>query len=280
MPAPPPQRAPSPDEDAAILDLVPRGDAIDVDRLCGDWWISQLRKGHRFSTDDMVIAWVATGLRPEARRQLDIGAGTGSVGLMSLHRLSPEAELVMIEAQEVSHRLARRTVRWNGLQDRVRLRHGDLRDPAMLPAEEHGTYPLVTGSPPYIPVGKGLISPHTQRAHCRIELRGDVFDYCETARRALAPGGLFVFAHSAVDARPEEAVAEAGLVLQGRTDVYFRRNRAPTIAVFACGLEGGRADPEPIVVREATGEWTETYLEIRRAMGAPDPLPRRRRRST
>ncbi len=268
MTPPPPKRPIDPSEDAAILALLPEGDGIGVDRLCGDWWISQLKKGHRFSTDDMVIAWVAANLRPETRRQLDIGAGTGSVGLMTQHRLPGDAELVMIEAQEVSHRLARRTVRWNGLEDRITLRYGDLRDPTMLPADEEGTYPLVTGSPPYIPVGKGLISPHTQRAHCRMELRGDVYDYCLTAARAMTPEGLFVFAHSAVDERPELAIAEAGLALLGRTDVYFRRNRAPTIAVFACAHQGERVDPEPIVVREATGEWTETYLEIRRAMGA------------
>jgi len=267
-PDPSAARTADPADDAAILGLVP-GDEITVDRLCGEWWISQLRRGHRFSTDDMLIAYVASGLRPETPLQLDLGAGTGSVGLLTLFRLGPTAQLVMVEAQEVSHRLARRTVAWNGLGGRVRLRHGDLRDPHSVPPEESGSYPLVTGSPPYIPEWAGHISPHTQRAHCRMELRGDVFDYCHTAARALAPEGLFVFAHSAVDVRPEQAIAATGLTLWGRTDVYFRRNRAPTIAVFACGFGGERRDPPPIVVREPTGEWTDEYLHIRQVMGAP-----------
>ena len=74
--------APEPSsDDAAILGLVP-GDEITVDRLCGEWWISQLRRGHRFSTDDMLIAYVASGLRPETMLQLDLGAALkqGGVG--------------------------------------------------------------------------------------------------------------------------------------------------------------------------------------------------------
>lgn len=256
-------------QDAAILALAPDGDSVVEDRLCGSWWLSQLKKGHRFSTDDMLVAWEASRRRPGTRRQLDIGAGTGSVGLLTLHRLGPEARLTMIEAQEISHRLARRTVLRNELADRVTLRWGDLRDPAMLPPEEHGTYPLVTGSPPYFPVGTAVISPHTQRAHCRMELRGDVFDYCATAAQALTDDGLFVFVHSAVDGRPEPAIEAAGLVLIGRTEVYFRRNRAPTISLFACARHGERHDPEPIVVREATGEWTPAYMRLRQEMGAP-----------
>ncbi|MCB9780006.1 MAG: SAM-dependent methyltransferase [Alphaproteobacteria bacterium] len=262
-----------------------------LDLLAGDWRILQLRAGHRFSTDDMVTAWLASRARPGARRLLDLGAGIGSVGLMTLwcvgHRVrgqldgdgggvprwsargGPPPTLMMVEAQEVSHQLARRTVVGNGLQDRVRLRHGDLRDPAMLPREEHGTYDLVTGSPPYIPVGKGHISPHPQRAACRMELRGDVFDYCRTAASALAPGGRFALVHAAGDDRPEPAFADAGLCLLHRQDVVFRRGRPATIAVFLAGPAGAgeRRDLPPLVVREADGRWTRQWRALRLQMG-------------
>lgn len=242
-----------------------------LDLLCGSWSIFQLRRGHRFGTDDMICAWVAAQARPLATRCLDLGAGTGSVGLLTLHGLGPAAQLTMVEAQDISHGLARKTVAHNGLSARVALRHGDLRDPAMLPHNEHHNFDLVTGSPPYFPVGSALASPHPQKAACRMELRGDVFDYCRTAALALAPGGCFVLVHSAIDPRPEAAIAAAGLHLNSRLDVHFRRDRPPTIAVWTASKEAGRQDPPPLSVREPDGSWAPEWRQVRADSGAPDP---------
>ena len=238
-------------------------ETVTVDRVAGTWHIHQLRRGHRYSTDDQLCAVVGAQSQPDARRVLDMGAGIGSVGLMALHLLHEEATVTMIEAQELSHDLARRTVALNELQHRVTLRLGDLRDPAMLPETEHGSYDLVLGSPPYFPLGTGGVSPHPQRAACRMELRGDVFDYCRTAALALAPHSLFSLVHSGVDPRPEAALAEAGLTIRSRLDVYFRRDRpAPTIAVWIAGKGGTRVDPEPLVIRESDGPHSEAYKAI------------------
>jgi tRNA1(Val) A37 N6-methylase TrmN6 len=254
--------------------ILPPGESITLDRLCGDWKIHQLKGGHRFSADDLLTAWMASEAAPRAARQLDLGAGIGSVGLLSLWRLSATATLTQIEAQALSHELCRMTVALNGLGDRVRSRLGDLRDPAMLPPEEHGSYDLVTGSPPYIPLGKGVVSPHPQRAACRMELRGDIADYAATAARALAPDGTFVFCHAAGDPRPEAAIAQAGLRLLARQDVFFRQRLPPTIALFRCGWRGERDDPAPFVIRDAAGDWTEAYLALRAQMGGPPNLQR------
>jgi len=264
---------------------------VTLDRISGDWHIHQLARGHRFSTDDMLAAWLAIQHQPTPRRHLDLGTGIGSVGTLVLwHRLGrPDAEegrqrvdpafpkplMVGVEAQEVSHRLNRHTLRRAGLEDVVELRHSDFRAEAAVPASEHGTYDLVTGSPPYIPLGKGVVSPHPQRAACRMELRGDVFDYCRVAARALSPDGLLCIVHAWGDPRPEAALAEAGLTIRDRRDVYFRRNRQPTIVVWAAAFGGTRADGPPIVVREADGTMTDQYLQIRRFMGAPEWQSRR-----
>jgi tRNA1Val (adenine37-N6)-methyltransferase len=266
---------------------------VTLDRISGDWHIHQLAKGHRFSTDDLVTAWLAIEHHPAPVRHLDLGTGIGSVGTMVLwHRLGrPDTEegrprttpdhprplMVGIEAQEVSHRLNRHTLRHNELEDVVELRHSDFRAPSALPQAEYGTYDLVTGSPPYIPLGKGVVSPHHQRAACRMELRGDVFDYCQVAVRALAPDGILCLCHAWDDPRPEAAMAEAGLTIRDRRDVFFRRNREPTIVVWAAGFGGQREDGPPIVVRESDGRMTEQYLRLRRFMGAPEWRPRANR---
>lgn len=255
-----------------------------LDPIAGDWEILQLRRGHRFSTDDLACAWAGVSACPGALRLLDLGAGIGSVGLMALWGVShrpagtgfeartPVPTLTMVEAQPISHRLARRTVAHNGLQDRVRLRLADLRDRASVPEGEAGSYDLVTGSPPYIPLGKGLVSAHPQRAACRMELRGDVFDYCRVAARALAPEGVFSLVHAAGDPRPERALAQAGLHLRWRQDICFRRGRPPTIAVFVAAHSGGRQDRPPLAVRDEAGVETPQWRAARRRLGAPSLL--------
>lgn len=238
-----------------------------LDQLTGEWSVFQLKKGHRFSTDDVVTAWTAGLARPDAMRLADLGAGVGSVGMMTLHFMENQATSVFIEAQEVSHRLCRKSIEYNGLGNRVDLRHGDFRHVG--PDEELGSFDLVTGSPPYTPVDKGVTSPHPQRAACRMELRGNVYDYCTTAASLLKADGTFVFVHASKDPRPELAIVEAGLVLNERRDVLFRDGRPPTISVFRCSFGGTRTDARPFIMRTADGDWGPDRNALRLAMGFP-----------
>jgi tRNA1Val (adenine37-N6)-methyltransferase len=241
-------------------------DEITLDRLAGDWWIHQLRYGHRYASDDVLTAWAAVSALPAARRVLDLGAGVGAVGLLALLRLEAMARLTVVEVQEISVGLLRRTVCHNGIQDRVSIRHADLRNGAALP--EEAFFDLITANPPYLPAARSSRSSHPQRAAARLELHGDVFDYCRVAARHLDPAGCFCFCHRADDGRPEEAVARAGLGLLSRREIVFREGRPPSIALFTCAREGGarRADAPPLVLRDRDGRRTDTYRAVRRAM--------------
>jgi tRNA1(Val) A37 N6-methylase TrmN6 len=258
-PTPPPGADPGPDET--------------LDQLIGAWWIYQLRSGHRFSTDDLMTAWRAAMARPDAQRCLDLGAGVGSVGLYVLGMLdrlgSGGASLVGVEAQEISDRLARRSIVLNGLDARVVRVLGDLRDPNVLPGTP--TFDLVTGSPPYVPLGSGHVSPHPQRAACRMELRGSVVDYARAARRWIAPGGRFVYCMAARDPRGEAAASAAGLVILERFDVVFRAGDVPMISVFTTARADDEALPPRVdaslTIREADGAYGEAYRAFREAWG-------------
>lgn len=240
-----------------------------LDRLAGDWWIFQLRRGHRYATDDLLTAWTAGRAHPRARQLLDLGAGVGSVGLLTLMQMSREARLTALELQQISVDLLRKTVELNGLGHRVRVVQADLRAPAAL--GQDARFELITANPPYLPVHSALHSPHPQRAAARLELNGDVFDYCQAAARLLAPRGRFCFCHAAADERPEQAVDRAGLSILTRQDVVFRQGRPPTIALFTCALpcalqQGARQDLPPLIVRHAAGPRTAAYREVRRAL--------------
>ena len=128
-----------------------------LDHLAGDWRIYQLKGGHRFSADDLLTAWTAARVCPQADEILDLGSGLGSVGLLTLWKL-PKARLTGVEVQQLSYDLALKTRAHNRLGDRVQFLHQDMRAPLTL-----GRFPLVTGSPPYFPLGKATVSPHPQR---------------------------------------------------------------------------------------------------------------------
>jgi tRNA1Val (adenine37-N6)-methyltransferase len=201
------------------------GDLTD-DALTGTFRVLQRRRGHRYSLDDATTAQAAASARPDARTVLDLGCGIGSVLLMLAYKL-PHARLWGIEAQAQSFALCAQNCQRNAVTERVRIAHADLRDldAAQRMREEaraFGTdgFELVTGTPPYQPVGSGTASPDPQRAHARVELRGGVEAYLLTASRVLAENGVMVVC---ADARTPERVlrgaAEAHLCARTRMDV-------------------------------------------------------------
>jgi len=261
--------------------LAPRA-GEDLCWLAGDWRILQRLDGHRWSLDDLVTAWFAAEIVAGSppRWHADIGCGIGSVLLLVAWRF-PELRSVGVEAQDVSLALARRSVAGNGAAARCEVRHGDLRDPSVFAVDE--TFDLVTGTPPYLPPGTAPESRRVQCGPCRIEHRGGVEEYCLTAARLLAPGGVFVTCAGGTQAsRVLDAAHAAGLRVVRRRDVVPREGKAPLLGVHALRraadatpaqtIQAAPALPEilpPLVVRDAHGAWTPEFRALRRAMGMP-----------
>lgn len=244
-----------------------------LDFICGHFRIFQYAKGHRYSTDDVLTAWYGTTVAPRVDRAADIGSGIGSVALIAAWRL-PGARFSTVEAQEISIRLARKTVRYNGLDARFTLHHGDLRDDAILADEL--PFDLVTGSPPYFPPGTAMRADHDQAVPARIEIRGSVADYARTASRILAPGGVFAFVFPTNQiARALEAVAAAHLTLVRRRDVVFKEGEPPIITLFAASRAADLpptyeafVEP-PLTIRRRDGGVAPEYSAIRLSFGFP-----------
>ena len=252
-----------------------------LDYLCGYFRIFQYAKGHRFSTDDLLTAWFGTTWCPQARRIADLGSGIGSVGMAAAWRC-PGAQVVTVEAQDISVYLARKSVAYNGLEDRYRITEGDLRDPLLF--QQEAPFDLVLGSPPYWPVGTRVEAAHPQAIPARLEVRGDIGDYALAAAGILAAGGVFacVFPLDQV-ARAEQAYAEAGLLLLHRQDVIFKEGDPYGIGLFA-GCRKGDLPPgfpeaaelpqvaRPILIRRRDGKVAPEIALVRLAMGFPPGL--------
>lgn len=271
------------------------------DALTGGFRVTQRRRGHRYSLDDTLTAFEAAHLCPDAQRVMDLGCGLGSVLLMLAYKL-PRARLVGVEAQAQSFALARHNVARNGVDGRVALVHGDLRDPH-LEAQVGRSFDLVTGTPPYQPMGEGTVSPDSQRAHARVELRGGVEAYLQAAAKLVAATGRIVICGDA--RRPERVMNAAsahGLQVLSERAVYpAAAYKAPLFCVWTLrpqwdGASGGAPGPcGPIearptlerrpdfVARLSDGRRSQAQHALRRFFDLPlppdeAPSPRRRER--
>ena len=247
------------------------GETLDV--ICGWFRIFQYAKGHRYSTDDVLTAWYGTICAPRVDRAADLGSGIGSVATIAAWRL-PGARFCTVEAQEISLRLARKSMRYNGLDSRVTLYHGDLRDASILANE--APFDLVTGSPPYWPVGTASEAAHAQAIPARLEVRGSVADYAHAAARILAPGGVFAFVFPTAQLeRALDAVEDAGLKLVRRRDVIFKEGELPLITLFAATRTSEIPSTyetfiePPLTIRRRDGGVDEEYSAIRLSFGFP-----------
>jgi tRNA1Val (adenine37-N6)-methyltransferase len=244
-----------------------------LDYLCGHFRIFQYERGHRYSTDDVLTAWYATQWAPRIDRAADLGSGIGSVALITAWRL-PGARFCTVEAQAMSARLARKSIRYNGLESRFTVYEGDLRDPSILADEP--PFDLVTGSPPYWPSSSATEAAHPQVVPARIEVRGTVADYAAAAARILATGGMFVFVFPYIQrSRAEEALQENGLVPLRRRDIVFKEGEPPMISLFAA-MRAADIPPRretwiepPLIIRRRDGLVHPEYAAIRISFGFP-----------
>jgi tRNA1Val (adenine37-N6)-methyltransferase len=245
------------------------GKGEDLCWLAGDWRILQRIDGHRWSIDDLVTAWHATRVATPSHA-VDLGCGIGAVLLLLAWRF-PEARITGIEAQEISAGLARRSIAFNGVDDRCEIRCGDFRDPASRGGLEGAD--LVTGTPPYFPRGTGTESGRPQCGPCRFEHRGGIEDYVAGAAPLLAAGGVFVACAPARDRERVLAAADAGaLAVETWRDVVPRAGKPPLVAVFSMRRrESARpmCEDPPLVVRGADGRRTAEFHAVRESMGTP-----------
>jgi len=231
------------------------------------WIIAQRKAGHRHSIDDVLTAWYALQVSPQADTHLDLGTGIGTVGLLTLWGLGSGARLTCVEAQETSYRLLLANLEGNELGTRVDASLGDLRELSLV-----RKFPLITGSPPYFPEGTGVIPQDSQKAHARFELRGDVSDYALAAARHLAPGGWFVLCFpSPQNRRAIAGIEAAGLAVARMREVIPRATLAPLFSLFACRhaaeVDGPTVIDPPLTVREVCGRLTAEMAGVRTVFG-------------
>lgn len=223
--------------------------------------IIQSPKVFAFSLDAVLLARFAY-LPIQKGNIIDLCSGNGVVPLLLSNKT--KAAITGVEIQERLYNMAVRSVACNGLEDKIRMIHGDLKEaPEML---GFAKYDVVTCNPPYfLSPSPDVINENEHLAIARHEILCTLEDVVRVSSQLLRQGGKAAFVH-----RPERLMDILTLMRQYRLEpkrlrfVYPKAGKeANTILVE--GTKNGNAGLKvlpPLFVYNEQNEYTPEVREI------------------
>ncbi len=214
-----------------------------------------------FGMDAVLLSGFAWA--PAGSRVIDLGTGTGILPLL-MSAKTKAAHFTGLEIQPGSADMAKRSVRMNGLEDRIEIVEGDIRDADK--RFERGSFHVVVSNPPYIAPDRGLHNPSAPRAIARHEILCNFDDVARVASKLLVQGGKFYLVH-----RPERLVELFSTLRAHKLEpkrmrvVYPYVDSAPSMILIESVL-GGRQEmkiEKPLLIYEGhTQQYTEEVVEL------------------
>lgn len=154
--------------------------------------IIQNKKLYRFSEDSILLADFVD-INPGSR-VLDLGTGSGVLLLLLISR-EPNLLGVGVEIQSSLMDMARRSIRFNNLEDKIEIIQGDI---TKLPASfKKQKWDLIISNPPYIPLERGRKSPKEEIAVSRQEVLCRLENVVVSAAELLPSGGSLALVYPA-----------------------------------------------------------------------------------
>ncbi len=240
-----------------MIELRP-GERLD-DLQCGGYMLIQRPDGFCFGTDAVLLADFAAPRRNE--RAADLGCGNGVIAvLMAAHRQDITVEAVEIQSDVAD--MAARSVRLNGLEDRIRVHNIDMRDAHREIGS--GCMSLVVCNPPY----NRSSDPAPQDGGARIARQMDdltIDDVAAAAARILKFGGRFCAVYPAQWAFELMAAMQNHHLAPKRIQtVHARADRAPKLILIEAVKGGGSMLKwlEPLILYDADGSHSAQWHRI------------------
>jgi tRNA1Val (adenine37-N6)-methyltransferase len=220
---------------ASIDKFLCPGETLDELRPAG-LQIIQAKRGYRFSLDPVLLSAFSRVASEET--VADLGTGAGVIPLLLAVRTDAK-KIVGVEIQPELADRARRSVLLNGLQHKIDILEGDLRElQGRLAAQ---TFDVVVANPPFRRPGTGRQAPDSERAAARHELAGSLVDFVRTAAYLLRDGGRFSVVFL-VERLMELLAGMQGLRLEPKRLRYVHpRVGERANLVLVEGRKGGRA---------------------------------------
>jgi tRNA1Val (adenine37-N6)-methyltransferase len=222
--------------------------------------VFQSREGYRFSVDALLLYSFVQ--MKYAQKIVDFGAGSGIIGLL-LAKKYGTSRVVLVELQESLALLAGRNALHNGLHERVRVEHADIKN--ICERLEGMSSDLVVSNPPFRTVASGRISLGGEKAVARHEMRLRLSELASSASYLLRARGRFCMIY-----HPERIAEVFDAFRRNRLEpkrIRFVHNNSDAISkiVLIEAVKEGRAGlriERPFLLYNRDGSYTEELREL------------------
>ena len=213
-----------------------------------------------FGMDAVLLSGFARAKKQE--RCLDLGCGNGIIPIL-MEAKTEGKHFTGLEIQPESADMAKRSVALNGLQDRIDIVEGDIKDASKIFGAS--SFHVVTTNPPYMTAQHGLTNLYEAKTIARHEVLCILEDIIRESARLLMPGGRFYMVH-----RPFRLAEIISLMVQYRMEpkrmrlVYPYVDREPNMVLIE-GLRGGKSRmtvEKPLIVYKEPGKYTDEIYDV------------------
>lgn len=222
--------------------------------------IIQKKKGFCFGMDAVLLSGFARVREKEC--MVDLGTGTGILPIL-LEAKTKGEHFTGLEIQEAVAEMAARSVRLNGLEERVKIVQGDIKEASRIFGR--ASFDVVTSNPPYMVNHHGLKNPNLGKAVSRHEILCTWEDVVRETSLLLKSGGRFYVVH-----RPRRlaeiicVLKKYGLEPKKMKMVHpFVDKDANMVLIEAvkCGNRQLQTLP-PLIVYNRDGSYTDELLQM------------------
>lgn len=237
--------------------LIREGERLD-DLQTGGYYLIQNPEWFCFGIDAVLLssfAKVKTG-----ERALDLGTGTGIIPIL-LEAKNEGQTYAGLEIQEGCADMARRSVRYNRLEDKVKITTGDIKEAADIYGA--ASFEVVTVNPPYMIGQHGIRNGNEAKYIARHEILCTLEDVLMQSARLLTEKGRFYMVHRPFRL-PEilSGMCRFGIEPKRMRLVHARIEKEPNMVLIE-GIKGARprmrVEP-PLIVYGRDGRYTEEVL--------------------
>ena len=219
------------------------------------YYIIQNPKKFCFGMDAVLLSGFARVKKQETA--LDLGTGTGIIPIL-LEAKTQGLHFTGLEIQPESADMARRSVAYNHLEDKINIEIGDIKDASRIFGAS--SFHVVTTNPPYMTGQHGLTNPNEAKAIARHEILCCLEDVIRESARILKPQGRFYMVHRPF--RLTEIMVlmhQYGLEPKRMQLVYPFKDKEPNMVLLE-GLRGGNPRitiEKPLIVYRKPGVYTD-----------------------
>ena len=231
-----------------------------LDDLQNGTYVIQRKDSFCFGVDAVLLAHFP--VIKNSDRVLDMGTGCGVIPVI-MSSINEKASFTGMEIQPEIADTARRSVEYNGLNDRIRIVEGDIKEAVTIFGA--ASFSLITCNPPYMPPANGKENENEAVAIARHEIKVNLEEIIARASKLLKFGGKLCMIH-----RPSRLMEMLELMRSYRLEpkrmqlVHPYAEKEATMVLVEAASGGKpymRVEP-PIIIYDKNGNYTQQVLDI------------------